>query len=159
MYFGGGMDEHWWMEPISTAIVPWAGSSDDGWWDACVVKFELSGEIDIDIKPGSDPNCFNLNGHGVIPVAILGSADFDVYHIDIPTLLFAGMQVRVRGNRGPLCAYEYSNDDVYLDLVCHFEDDPLVWTPGEGEACVMGNLLEEFNGTSIEGCDSICIVP
>lgn len=113
----------------------------------------------IDIKPGSYPNCFNLNGHGVIPLAIHGSAEFDVYHIDIETLLFAGMEVRVRGKRGPLCAYEYSNDDGFLDLVCHFEDDPAVWTPGEGDACVAGNLLEEFYGTPIEGCDSICIVP
>jgi len=69
------------------------------------------------------------------------------------------MEVRVRGKRGPLCAYEYSNDDGFLDLVCHFEDDPAVWTPGDGEACVAGNLLEEFYGTPIEGCDSICIVP
>ena len=35
-------------------------------------------QVAIDIKPGSDPNCFNNNGNGVIPVAILGSASFDV---------------------------------------------------------------------------------
>ena len=39
VYFGGGMDEHWWIEPVSTAIVPW---TDGGGWDACVVKFETS---------------------------------------------------------------------------------------------------------------------
>ena len=33
--------------------------------------------VAIDIKPGSDPNCFNNDGHGVIPVAILSSTDFD----------------------------------------------------------------------------------
>ena len=38
--------------------------------------------VQIDIKPGSDPNCFNLNGNGVIPVAILGSADFDATEVD-----------------------------------------------------------------------------
>ena len=37
VYFAGGMDENWWIEPISTAIVPYAGG---GGWDACVVKFE-----------------------------------------------------------------------------------------------------------------------
>jgi hypothetical protein len=52
-------------------------------------------EVEIDIKPGSYPNCFNINGHGVIPVAILGSADFDVAQIDVTTLDFAGLQVRV----------------------------------------------------------------
>ena len=33
-------------------------------------------DVEIDIKPGSDPNCFNNNGHGVIPVAILSSNNF-----------------------------------------------------------------------------------
>lgn len=116
-------------------------------------------QVAVDIKPGSYPNCLNINGHGVIPLAVYGSAEFDVYSIDISTLLFAGMEVRLRGNRGPLCAYEYSNDDAFLDLVCHFEDQPEAWIPGDGEACLAGNLLQEFGGNPIEGCDSICIVP
>ncbi len=153
VYFGGGMDEHWWIEPISTAIVPW---TDGGGWDACVVKFELSVEIDIDIKPGSDPNCFNINGHGVVPVAINGSAEFDVYDIDVGTLLFGGLQVRIRGNKGPLCSIEDWNDDGHLDMVCHFEDEPGNWTEGDSTATLTGSLLD---GTAIEGTDSICIVP
>lgn len=32
-------------------------------------------EVTIDIKPRSYPNCFNVNGKEVIPVAILGSDD------------------------------------------------------------------------------------
>ena len=153
VYFGGGMDEHWWIEPISTAIVPW---TDGGGWDACVVKFEASVEIDIDIKPGSDPNCFNLNGHGVIPVAINGNAEFYVYDIDVGTLRFGGLQVRIRGNKGPLCSIEDWNDDGHLDMVCHFEDDPGNWTEGDSTATLTGGLLD---GTAIEGTDSICIVP
>lgn len=110
----------------------------------------------IDIKPGSDPNCFNINDHGVIPVAILGSEDFDVSEIDLASLLFGGLQVRVRGNKGPLCSIEYSNEDVYHDLVCHFEDDTSNWSNGSGEATLFGNLID---GTPFEGKDSICIVP
>ena len=153
VYFGGGMDQDWWIEPISTAIVPW---TDGGGWDACVVKFELSVEIDIDIKPGSDPNCFNINGHGVIPVAINGNAEFNVYDIDVGTLLFGGLQVRIRGNKGPLCSIEDWNDDGHLDMVCHFEDDPGNWTEGDSTATLTGSLLD---GTAIEGTDTICIVP
>lgn len=110
----------------------------------------------IDIKPGSDSNCFNINGHGVIPVSILGAEDLDVTEIDMTSLSFGGLDVRMRGNKGPLCSVDYSNDDPYLDLICHFEDDSGMWAPGNGEATLTGNL---FGGTSIEGSDLICIVP
>lgn len=112
--------------------------------------------VTIDIKPGSDPNCFNANGHGVIPVAVLGSDTFDVTNIDQGSLLFGGLEVRIRGNKGPLCGLEYSNGDAYLDLVCHFEDDADSWEPGEGEATLTGSL---FDLTEFEGTDSICVVP
>lgn len=112
--------------------------------------------VAIDIKPGSDPNCFNINGHGVVPVAVLGAEDFDVYEIDLSSLSFSGLEVRMRGNKGPLCSVDYSNDDAYLDLICHFEDDSDMWTVADGEASMTGNLLD---GTAIEGTDSICVVP
>jgi len=112
--------------------------------------------VEIDIKPGGYPNCFNLNGHGVIPVAVNGSADFDVYDIDVNTLLFDGLNVRVRGNKGPLCSIEDWNGDGFLDMVCHFEDDPVNWVDGDSTATLTGNLLDT---TPMEGTDSICIVP
>lgn len=112
--------------------------------------------VTIDIKPGSSPNCFNINDHGVIPVAIFGASDFDVGEIDTATLLFDGLEVRVRGNKGPLCSAEDSNGDGFQDIVCHFEDDSSNWTGGGATGTVTGDLL---NGTPIKGTDSICIVP
>ena len=44
-------------------------------------------------------------------IAINGSADFDVYDIDLGTLIFGGLEVRVRGNIRPLCSIEDWNDD------------------------------------------------
>jgi len=113
-------------------------------------------QVQIDVKPGSDPNCFNINGHGVIPVAILGSASFDVSTIDSNSLSFGGLTVRVRGNRLPSCGLEDSNDDGFTDLVCQFEDDPLNWDQGNDSTVLIGSL---FDGTAFEGSDSICIVP
>ena len=111
--------------------------------------------VNIDIKPGSDPNCFNVNGNGVIPVAILGSADFDVLDIDKASLSFAGLEVRMKGKKGPLCHAEDTNDDGISDLVCQFEDDPTTWTPDStAEATVTGTL---FGGTPFEGTDFICV--
>ena len=118
--------------------------------------YDLAFPVTIDIKPGSDPNCVNINGHGVIPVAILGTDTFDVSNIDPSTLIFAGLEVRVRGNRGPSCGLEDTDSDGYLDLVCQFEDNPDYWTPGDGEATLTGTL---FDGTQIVGTDSICVVP
>lgn len=114
--------------------------------------------LEIDIKPGSDPNCININGHGVIPVAILGSANLNVIDIKTDdTLSFNGLSVRVRGKKGPLVAIEDSNGDGFLDLVCHFEDDPNEWLEGDNAtATIKGELTD---GTPIEGTDSICIVP
>jgi hypothetical protein len=112
--------------------------------------------VDIDVKPGSDKNSINLNGHGVIPVAINGSADFSVLEIDFGSLLFEGLKVGVKGNQGPQCGIEDWNQDGYLDAVCHFEDDPSLWLGGETIATLTGHLLD---GTEIEGSDTIRLVP
>ena len=37
--------------------------------DSTQTLTEIVETVAIDIKPGSDPNCININGHGVIPVA------------------------------------------------------------------------------------------
>lgn len=92
----------------------------------------------------------------MIPVAILGSEEFDVTNIDQATLSFGGLTARIRGNKGPLCNVEYSDGDAFLDLVCHFEDDANNWEPGDGDATLTGTLLD---GSEFEGTDSICVVP
>ncbi|WP_243974189.1 hypothetical protein [Vibrio natriegens] len=111
----------------------------------------------IDIKPGDEPNCFNINGHGVIPVAVLGSEDFDVYDIDTSSLIFGGLEVRIRGNKGPQCSTEDTNGDGFMDLVCQFEDNSDYWSPGEADATLIGTLLDTEQ--PFEGTDSICVVP
>ena len=113
--------------------------------------------VAIDIKPGSDPNCFNVNGHGVIPVAVFGSANFVVADVDFGSLKFGSFMVRMRGNKGPLCSFEFVNDDEFEDLVCHFEDDGQdSWEPnGNATATLMGATI---GGASFEGTDSICVV-
>jgi hypothetical protein len=126
----------------------------------------LAIEVEIDIKPGSYPNSLNTDGHGVIPVAILGSADFDVTEIDLSSLSFAGLAVRVKGQGQPQCSVEdVSGDfsggpegapDGYPDLVCHFVDNPGNWAPGDGEATITGTLTD---GTPFAGSDEITVVP
>jgi hypothetical protein len=117
-------------------------------------------EVDIDIKPGSYPNCFNNDGHGVIPVAILGSADFGVIDIDPGTVQLEDMTVRAVGKSNKLLAsIEDVNADGFDDLVVKIEDTDGTFASGDGTATVTGNLRAEFGGWPIEGTDDICIVP
>jgi hypothetical protein len=129
-----------------------ADSNNNGIGDACEAI-----QVSVDIKPGSDPNCFNQNEHGVIPVAILGSDDLSVADIDVATLSVQGLAVRIQGKSDRYQShYEYVNEDEFIDLVCQFEDSDNWVTPGSDYATVTGNLLD---GTNIEGQDTICIVP
>lgn len=115
-------------------------------------------QVVIDIQPGNAANTININGNGVIPVAILGSVSFDVNQIDISSLQFAGLDVRVRGNGVPQCAVEDVNADAIGDLVCQFVDDATQWSPDNGTASLTGNLRSEFGGTAFHGSDVINII-
>jgi len=113
-------------------------------------------EVQIDIKPGSDPNCFNQNEHGALPVAIFGSAEVDVNTIVPESLSLQGLAGKVAGKSSKyLVHYEYVNDDMYLDLIVQFADSDGWVDSGDGYATVTGQL---YDGTPIEGMDSICIV-
>jgi len=115
--------------------------------------------VEIDIKPGSYPNSININGHGVIPVAILGSDDFDVTRIDPLSLSLEGMTVQIKKNGRPQCSVEDVNADGYSDLVCQFADNGILPPPGTVSMTLTGNLTEEYDAIPIEGSDEIRIVP
>lgn len=120
--------------------------------------------VEIDVKPDSDPNCFNNNGHGVIPVAILTTETFDASDIDPATLEFKEVDdgfgfpliVKTRGNGQLLCGLEDIDNDGDLDLVCHFEDEEFAFSPDADSAGIDGEL---FDGTPFWGADTVCIVP
>ncbi len=121
----------------------------------------VSVTVDIDIKPGSDPNCFNNNGHGVIPVAILGSdgssgfAPLNASDIDTNSVSLEGLGVALRG-KNILSHLEDVNGDNLIDLVVQIEDMDAAFLEGSTIANLTGELMD---GTPIEGTDSICIVP
>lgn len=58
----------------------------------------------LDIKPGSCPNPFNRNSNGMLPVALVGTADFDVTQVDLSTVRLRrsdGVGGEVAPNEGP----------------------------------------------------------
>ncbi len=117
-------------------------------------------EVDIDIKPRSDPNSIHPKSRGLISVAILGSDTFDVTDVDVTTLAF--------GPAGAATAHDLTNpivyarhlrdvnDDGFTDLVLHFPTQETGISGGDTGACLFGETL---GGTPIVGCDDIRTVP
>ncbi len=119
-------------------------------------QFDIAGYRPIiDVKPGSDPSCFNINGHGTVPVAIFGSSSLNVNDIDTITLEFGGMPVVTKKGKVK-CSVEDADGDGIDDLTCHFEDGDILFTeesPGTG--CVTGDFN---NGQPFKFCNDICLV-
>jgi hypothetical protein len=111
-------------------------------------------EIDLDIKPGSDPNSIRLATGSVIPVAILGSERFDVTGVDQTTLTFGPSGAPLDHSHGP--HFEDVNRDGFLDLVAHFRAEETGIAYGDRAACLAGKTLESRR---FEGCDSVRTVP
>lgn len=114
-------------------------------------------EVGVDIKPGSDTNCINQNEHGSIPVAILGSPEFDVANINPESLSLQGTEVKMAGKSGNLLvSLADVNIDGRVDMVAHFDDTDNWISPGNGKAEISGKLTD---GSSFRGWDQICVVP
>jgi hypothetical protein len=112
--------------------------------------------VGIDIKPGSDPNSINLGAEGVVPVAVLGTPDFDASTVDASSLFLSGSAVRLKGKSGNAGSLEDVDGDGDLDLVVQFYIDQLALEEGATEAALAGTLLD---GTPIVGYDSVRVVP
>jgi len=116
-------------------------------------------EVQIDIKPGSDQNNINLKSKGVVPVAVLTTADFDAYMVDLASVTFAGA-APVRWK------LEDVDDDGDDDLLLHFRTQELELDQGSTEATLTAELAqmtaestEQVNdGTIVSGTDEVRII-
>ena len=121
--------------------------TDTGVFEVTLPPIEV--DIDIDIKPGSDPNSINLKSKGVVPVAVLTTDNFDANTVDPETVEFAGAEP-VRST------LEDVDSDGDLDMLFHFKTQELNLDEDSTEATLTGKTLDEID---IVGMDSVNIVP
>jgi hypothetical protein len=120
-----------------------------------LAAYKLWQPVDIDIKPGSDPNSLNRGAKGVLPVAVLGREWLDVHDIDAATLRLAGAAPAERGKKGKIASCEDVNGDGFVDLVLHFPVADLEVADDATSLLLTGSLV---NGDELRGSDSIRVV-
>ncbi len=141
-------------------------------------------EVTIDIKPNSCPNPLNVKSKGVLPVAILGTEDFDVTQIDPSSVALAAfgpgsepfdpvippdekktaledVAAPYKGELVDCLSCWEEGPDGYIDLVLKFDKQEIVAAMGEveDEDCISltltGSLLD---GTTFSGSDIVKII-
>jgi MYXO-CTERM domain-containing protein len=108
--------------------------------------------VTIDIKPGSDSNSVNPKSKGVIPVAVLGSMDFDATQVDFSTVTF-GPDGASPAHDGHV---EDVNDDSFMDMMFHFKTQETGIARDDTDATLMGETFGGTNGgTKFMGMDTV----
>lgn len=134
--------------------------------------YETLIEVDVDIKPTSCPNPLNVNSMGVLPVAILGTEDFDVTTIDPASVQLEGLVAPLRWSYED-AATPYSGSvadcldcttegpDGFMDLALKFDTQEVVAAlgPVEDGDCPLLHLTGQLlDGTSFSGEDVVKII-
>lgn len=131
----------------------------------------------VDIKPGSCPNPLNLKSQGVLPVAILGTADLDVTKIDPASIRLVIGETEVAPIRSSIedVATPFTDEitscesctdsgpDGHMDLTLKFKTQAIVQAIGvdnvNDEDCLILTLTGTLNdGTPIIGEDVVRIM-
>lgn len=108
--------------------------------------------VQIDIKPGSDPNAINPRSQGVVPVAILGSSSFDVNRVDQASVRLGPGEAKPQNDKGHL---EDVNGDGVFDLVFQFPTQDVKLRCFDRALVLTGNTT---SGKSILGVDAVVTV-
>ena len=82
-------------------------------WKAVLSRASVKEEVQIDVKPASDPNSINLCQEGVLPIATFTADAFNAANVDVTTVQFAGAAA-------VHSALEDVDGDGDLDLILHF---------------------------------------
>ena len=114
-----------------------------GEYEVVLLQYGVGLKVDIDIKPGEEPNSINLGSNGNVPVAIFSTADFDATQIDPATVTLSGASVRLKG-KGDLymTSVKDINGDDLPDLLVHVDTTAMQLSEGDIEAVLEGKTNE-----------------
>ena len=142
----------------------------------------ISRTVSVDIHPQSCPNPLNVDSKGILPVAILGTEEFDVTRVDPSSIILTleGLDSGIGPLRWALedVATPYADEedgcyacteegpDGFVDLTIKFKMHEVVEVLELDEfndrECVVlkltGNLMEEFGSIPINGEDVVRII-
>ncbi|MHC4238393.1 MAG: T9SS type A sorting domain-containing protein [Planctomycetota bacterium] len=135
----------------------------------------------VDVKPGSCPNPLNVSvfekshkhphspNRGVLPIAVLGSSEFDVHNVDVSSLCLSGAaplrydfeDVGTPTSTMNECDCASEGPDGFVDLTLKFQKSEIVAALG---AVSVGDFLpltltgKLVDGEPFEGTDCVTIV-
>ncbi len=108
--------------------------------------------VTVDIKPESSPNVLNPRESGVLPVAILATANFDAGTVDASSVRFGPGRAQEVHGRGHV---EDVNHDNRPDMVLHFDVPQSQIRCSDTAAFLTGRTV---TGQTIQGADSFTTV-
>jgi streptogramin lyase len=128
-------------------------------------------DVAIDIKPGSCPNPLNIDKKGVVPVAILGTDEFDVAEVDPPTVLLEGVAPLRWATEDVSTPFEGDLEDRYscteegpdgiADLTLKYDAQEVAAALGavaDGDEVILNLTGMTIYDVSIEGQDIVFII-
>jgi len=158
------------FEPLSVGVINCTIETGN---EVCVdVSCTGTGEpiyVELDIKPQSCPNPFNTKSKGKLPVAILGTQDFDATTVDPATVLLEGVSPlrwdyedvsRPVDPREDVCDCTADTGDGYLDMTLKFDRQEILAAlepVSDGEVRVLTLTGMTYDGIPILGQDCVVI--
>lgn len=110
-------------------------------------------QVEIAVEPRRQGGRMHPGRHGIVPVAILGSADLDIRDVDERSLRLGPGEAEPTSHHGRDRSRRVDvNRDGEMDVVVRFDAREAGVAVGDTELCLFG---ETTDGTAIEGCDAL----